>query len=168
MSLLSGGFNPFGSWDSFVSTVNRAGFSWKNLLGQDRAETWKPGMSFGNGTTGITYDNQLGNFVKIGRLVVANYKLILSSKGSDTGIARITGLPAMVAPVAASDVFSSIGYWNAMTSSLVSMSIGVEVGKTTGQIFGVTSAATEVSAMTDTDFADASSIQGVLMYYASR
>lgn len=160
--------NEFGAWDMFIATVNRAGFAWKNLIGQDRAETWTPGISFGNGTTGITYTNRLGNFVKIGRLVVVNYKIVLSSKGSSTGVARITGFPVAVGPFSAADVFNAIGYWNSMTSSFVYLSVGMEIGGTVGQIFGATAAATSLSAVADTDFANTTSLQGAAMYFAAR
>jgi hypothetical protein len=160
------GFSPFGSWEEFQSLVNRAGFAWKNLIGQDRVDTWTPGLSFGNGTTGITYTNQNGNFVRVGKLIVASYKIVLTSKGSSTGVARITGIAVTSGVAIANDVFMPIGYWSGMTSSLVFMSAGIDTGATTAQIFGATAAATGLAALTDADFADTSSIQGALIYYS--
>ena len=56
--------------------------------------SWTPAMSFGGGTTGITYDaNTSGTYVKNGKLVVVTGYLVLTSKGTDTGTATITGLP---------------------------------------------------------------------------
>ena len=54
---------------------------------------WTPGISFGGGTTGITCSTQKGIYTRIGKLVTAQFSITLTSKGSSTGIARITGLP---------------------------------------------------------------------------
>ena len=50
-------------------------------------------MQFGGGTTGIAYSTQLGRYTKIGRFVQIHITILLSSKGSSTGVAQITGLP---------------------------------------------------------------------------
>ena len=55
--------------------------------------TWTPGVSFGGGTTGITYALQSGNYIKIGKSVSVWGEAELSAKGSSTGNARVTGLP---------------------------------------------------------------------------
>jgi len=138
----------------------------KKAAGQNKVTPWTPGISFGNGTTGITYVNQLGNFTRIGRLVVANYKIVLSSKGSSVGAARITGLPVVSGSLAAKDPFSSIGYWSNMATSYASLSAGIESGTTRAQIFGASGATATLGAVANTDFANNSSIQGTLLYYA--
>ena len=43
--------------------------------------------------TGITFEYNTGKYIKIGGIVVARFGIRLSSKGSSTGAARITGLP---------------------------------------------------------------------------
>jgi len=58
--------------------------------------TWTMGLSFGGGTTGITYSTNTGYYTKIGNLVVISGRLGLSSKGTSTGDALITGLPFTV------------------------------------------------------------------------
>lgn len=55
--------------------------------------TFTPGISFGGGTTGITYSNQQGNFVRIGNVVFVSGNINLTSKGSSTGNVLITGMP---------------------------------------------------------------------------
>jgi hypothetical protein len=64
--------------------------------------TWAVGVSFDSATTGITYTGTSGEYVKIGNLVTAVGKFTLSSKGSSTGTARITGLPFDVGGVSSS------------------------------------------------------------------
>ena len=52
-----------------------------------------PGMSFGGGSTGITFTQQVGAYVKIGAMVFFNIGIILSNKGSSTGNCNVTNLP---------------------------------------------------------------------------
>lgn len=55
--------------------------------------TWTPVLSFGGGTTGITYSVQDG-FYKLYKDVAHIWcDILLSSKGTDTGVALISGLP---------------------------------------------------------------------------
>ena len=55
--------------------------------------TWTPTISFGGASTGVTYGTQIGEYVRIGSLVFINFAIILTNKGSSTGIALINGLP---------------------------------------------------------------------------
>jgi hypothetical protein len=64
-----------------------------NALDDYEEGTWTMGISFGGGATGIAYANNTGTYTKIGRQVTVNGLITLSSKGSSTGNARITGLP---------------------------------------------------------------------------
>ena len=64
-----------------------------NTLDDYEEGTWTPTLTFGGGTTGITYSQQVGTYVKIGKLVWLNCRVALTAKGSSTGSARITGLP---------------------------------------------------------------------------
>jgi hypothetical protein len=50
-------------------------------------------LNFGGATTGITYTTQTGTYVRIGSLMYVQFSIELSSKGSATGNASITGLP---------------------------------------------------------------------------
>lgn len=55
--------------------------------------TFTPGLSFGGGTTGITYNNQTGKYSIIGNICNINGTIGITSKGSSTGVVKITGLP---------------------------------------------------------------------------
>ena len=63
------------------------------LCNDHKEGTWTPGISFGGGTTGITYSTQKGIYTRIGKLVTAQFSIALTSNGSSAGIACITGLP---------------------------------------------------------------------------
>ena len=64
-----------------------------NALDDYEEGTWTVGLTFGGGNTGITFEYNTGKYIKIGGIVVARFGIRLSSKGSSTGAARITGLP---------------------------------------------------------------------------
>ena len=55
--------------------------------------TWTPTITFGGGSTGVTYSQQEGNYTRIGRIVYVSGYFVLTSKGTDTGSAKIAGLP---------------------------------------------------------------------------
>ncbi len=55
--------------------------------------SFTPVLNFGGATTGITYTNQGGKYVRAGSIVYFEVFITLSSKGSATGAATITGLP---------------------------------------------------------------------------
>ena len=64
-----------------------------NTLDDYRENVWTPVITFGGGSTGITYSVQAAWYVKIGQLIVFGGSFTLTSKGSSTGNAAITGLP---------------------------------------------------------------------------
>jgi hypothetical protein len=52
-----------------------------------------PVLAFGGASVGVTYSTQVGRYKKIGSRIFFNVRLIVTSKGSSTGNATITGLP---------------------------------------------------------------------------
>lgn len=70
--------------------------------------TWTPGISFGGGTTGLTYSAQTGKYTRIGRVVYISCLVALSNKGSSTGAAKVTGLPFACAVVADPEVLLQV------------------------------------------------------------
>lgn len=75
----------------FPSTQNAS--SNANTLDDYEEGTWTPVLKFGAGTTGITYSVQNGYYRKIGGFVSCRAFISLTSKGSSTGTATLTGLP---------------------------------------------------------------------------
>jgi hypothetical protein len=68
-----------------------------NALDDYEEGTWTMGVSFGGASVDVTTSSNTGTYTKIGRQVTVNGYLALSSKGSSTGIAIITGLPFALA-----------------------------------------------------------------------
>ena len=91
-----------------------------NLLDDYEEGTFTPVLGFGGGATGMAYTQQYGSYTKIGNMVHIKMRVHLSSKGSSTGDATITGFP-----FAPADNFSSVSFevgkevdtWSAMNTS---------------------------------------------------
>ena len=64
-----------------------------NALDDYEEGEWTIGISFGGASVGVTTLYNTGTYTKIGRQVTVNGRLSLTSKGSSTGNAAITGLP---------------------------------------------------------------------------
>jgi len=55
--------------------------------------TFTPTVTFGGGSTGITYSTQSGYYYRFGEIVIFTTLIILTSKGTSTGNAQIESLP---------------------------------------------------------------------------
>ena len=77
---------------NFTANTPAAGKT-SQLLNWYEEGTWTPGVSFGGGTTGITYSTQAGTYTRIGNRVLFQGRIVLTNKGSSTGSAVVTGLP---------------------------------------------------------------------------
>jgi hypothetical protein len=64
-----------------------------NALDDYEEGTFTPGLTFGGGSTGMTFFDRAGVYTKIGRQVSCTIYLALTAKGSSTGEAILTGLP---------------------------------------------------------------------------
>ena len=82
-----------------------AGTGTSELLADYEEGTWTPVLKFGGATTGITYTTQTGTYTKIGRMVCARATITLSSNGSASGGATVTGLPFTVAVTTAASIY---------------------------------------------------------------
>jgi hypothetical protein len=68
-----------------------------NALDDYEEGTWTMGVSFGGGSTGITYSTNTGRYTKVGNMVNVVGYIELSNKGTSSGAARVTGLPFTIA-----------------------------------------------------------------------
>ena len=64
-----------------------------NALDDYEEGTWIPAISFGGASVDVTYNEQSGQYTKVGRKVSISGRIFLSNKGTSTGDAVITGLP---------------------------------------------------------------------------
>ena len=133
-----------------------------NALDDYEEGTWTMGVSFGGGSTGVTYVYNTGTYTKIGRQVTVNGYLALSSKGSSTGTAKITGLPFTVGNTtgnlaAASLRFDTITFTNQFQGYGGDNTTTISLEEIT--ILGA------VTVLADTDFSNSSSVILSLTYF---
>ena len=118
--------------------------------------TWTMGVSFGGGTIGITYSLNTGYYTKIGNIVIVSGFLVLTSKGTSTGNAVITGLPFTVVNNNAGQVAVAL-YFDKIT--FANQFQGFTYINTKTIALGETTEAGASSALTNVDFEDNSSIR---------
>jgi len=87
------GANTPSSGTGITFPATQSASSDANTLDDYEEGTWTPAITFGGGSTGITYSSQLGFYTKIGNTVTVQFRVNLSSKGSSTGSAALGGLP---------------------------------------------------------------------------
>lgn len=125
--------------------------------------TWTPSLAFGGASTGITYNAQAGTYTRIGRLVHCFARLSLSSKGSASGSATISGLPFTSASGDASN-------GGVMTPSLyagMALLTGLSgyVGASSTTINLGNDGATETGGVNATNFTNSTTIYFSVQYY---
>ena len=83
--------------NKYLQDVSSGAPSWQQVAAADLLDyatgTWTPTITFGGGSTGITYNINHGIYTKVGNLVTIQVLIALTSKGSSTGLAEINGLP---------------------------------------------------------------------------
>lgn len=116
-----------------------------NTLDDYEEGTFTPGITFGGGSTGITYTTQTGHYTKVGRLVFGVVNVTLSAKGSSTGAMTITGLPFAAA---LANYAHGVGYAAAFTGLTGALTVLTNSGATTLSVYQ--SAAATYTAVLDT------------------
>lgn len=84
--------------------------------------SWTMAVSFGGGTTGITYGTRTTRYQRIGDMVFAYGYMELTAKGSSTGSALITGLP--VAAVGTAGLITSVTIRADLLTGITGMVMG--------------------------------------------
>jgi len=133
-----------------------------NALDDYEEGTWTMGVSFGGASVGVTYAANTGGYTKIGRQVTATGYLQLSSKGSSTGVARITGLPFTINNSDAATSSASIRF-NIVTFANQFQAWG-QANSTLVNLEEITEAGT-VTSLTEADFANNSQVIFSLTYF---
>lgn len=142
------------------------GISLSTQIGNS-VDPWTPSLQFGGASVGITYSQQIGFAFNFGKLIVAFFQLVLTSKGSSTGVATIGGLPVLalnVSPPVVNFVQNliPISYAN-MASTTNTYTVGITGGTNVASLFKV-GVAVSNAAMADTDFTGTSQIGGTILY----
>jgi len=130
-----------------------------NVLDDYEEGTFTGGFTFGNSDTGISYNRQVGIYTKIGDLVFVQGYVSLTSKGSQTGSARITGLP--FTSRGTSNASSACGNMRVAQLSFANdthLTISIQAGSVILDL-GDTASGAGATAMDNTNFADNTGIE---------
>jgi hypothetical protein len=133
-----------------------------NALDDYEEGTWTMGVSFGGASVGVTTTNNTGTYTKIGRQVTVNGVLSLSSKGSSSGTATITGLPFTIAN--SNPNFAAASLW-LINISFVNQFQAYGNKNTTTIVLTESTSLGAVSDLSDADFANNSEVMVNFTYF---
>ena len=150
-----------GSGISFPATASAS--SDANTLDDYEEGTWTPGVSFGGASVGVTYSSPSGTYTKVGRQVTCVGRMVLSNKGSSTGVANITGLPFTVASGEPNYAGLSFSYIDSMTFAAVPM--GRTNAGSTNIDLSETSNAGAATDLTNSDFTNGTGLRFIVTYF---
>jgi hypothetical protein len=134
-----------------------------NALDDYEEGTWTIGVTFGGASVGVTTSANTGTYTKIGRQVTVNGYLALTSKGSSTGAANVTGLPFTIANTTGN--YSAASLAEITNISFADMMYGYGGINTTTIVLKEVTNAGAISAITNADFANNSEIIVSLTYF---
>lgn len=139
-----------------------------NILDDYEETTWTPVIGGTGGTSGQTYaaNGQIGSAIKIGKLVVVQFYVELTAKGTVTGSVQIEGLPFTAQ--ATTNLFSMGALeWNGLNTTWVNVALRLAQGATAAVVEGTAVAASgNVTALTTADLTNATRFIGTLCYRA--
>lgn len=125
--------------------------------------SWTPVLQFGGGTTGLTYTTQIGDYIQIGKAIIADWRIVINNIGSSTGAATISGLPANQAGSARGS--SSVSYCAGLTGLTSSLTCRIDGGSAI--IRPSVTASTGISDITNANFANGCEICGTAVYISA-
>lgn len=131
-----------------VATATSVNFGGGALSVYIPRTAWTPVLAFGGASVGITYSQQVGWYIQIGDLVYFGLSITLTSKGSSSGNATITGL-AKTANATGSNAVSTL-IAGAGATVTTAMQAAVLASGTAVSLYKM--AAGSNSSMTDSDF----------------
>lgn len=158
--------------DTFASTstltINTTSANVSVLSPNKSLGSWTPALNFGGSQVGITYGTQSGAWHITGSMVTYLFKITLTNKGAQVGVATITGFP----------VSQNAGNFQTGGGGIVTASANM-AGLATAPIIlnGVVAAAPTViqllqqgaaatAALTDANFTNTSSISGQVSFFS--
>ena len=146
----------------FPASQNASGDA--NTLDDYEEGSWTPVIGGSGGTSGQAYTVQEGNYTKIGRLVILNFRVILSTEGTITGNVQIQGLPFTVS--GGNDARgTAVGVFAGLATNWVNVSATPSGGTTVALIRGAAAAGTaNTTALTAADIGNTSDLGGTLIF----
>jgi len=134
-----------------------------NSLDDYEEGTWTPVIGGSTSESGQAYSGQTGYYTKVGRLVTASFRVVLSTRGTITGNVAIKGLPFTAD--------SQIGYgagttlWEALAIGWSSIFLVVNQNTTFATLEGVKSAGIASIKLASADLDNTSQFNGSITYW---
>jgi len=136
-----------------------------NTLDDYEEGTWTPVISGSGGTAGQAYTTQAGLYVKVGQLVHATFNVELSTEGTITGNAQISGLP--FAAHATYGGISAIS-WASLATNWVIIFAEVLSNASLASLVGAPAAAgSSYTNLAAADITDTTILRGTIIYRAA-
>jgi len=127
--------------------------------------SWTPLLTGTTSTSGQTYTEQTGRYVKIGKMVFAKYRIILSNKGALAGIMQIEGLPFI--SDASLFSFATIRFNNMATNWIALNAICLQ-GNNRALLNGINAAGTtNTTTIAPADISNTTDLIGDIFYLAA-
>lgn len=127
------------------------------------AGTWSPTLTFGGGSTGLTYTTRVGRYRQQGAFVTASLYIVLSAKGSSTGSASIT-LPVATANV--TSAFHAVSVWANTLTGISGALMGYVAPNSTAIAMEFLGTGT-ITTLTDAHFNNTSAVMITVTYLAA-
>lgn len=118
----TGNVSAFGGQIKFPASQNASADA--NTLDDYEEGTWTPGLTFGGGSTGLTFTTRVGHYTKVGNQVTVSGQLVINAKGSSTGNTKLTGLPFACKTGARGAL--NAGFVSGMSSLTAGISLGID------------------------------------------
>jgi hypothetical protein len=146
-----GAATPAASGAGITFPATQSDSSNANTLDDYEEGTWTPSLTFGGGSTGITYISgyQNGTYTKIGNLVTVSCVLYPSSIGTSIGTANITGLPFSCSSTDGSQAAAAVLTYGITSTGTIGAA--VSLSSTSFNLY-TTSATGTVALLTNTNF----------------
>jgi len=153
--------------DFSAKTPDGSGTVGDEILNDYEEGTFTPVLTFGGASVGITYNNQTLRYTKIGRVVTVNGYISLTSKGSSTGQALITGLPFTIAN--SFSAYSPASLWSSGITPAGGAGVNVPFGVINTATINISTLKADgtYSGLTDANFANNTELMLSLTYTAA-
>ena len=133
-----------------------------NTLDDYEEGIWTPIIGSTGGQSGQTYANQTGAYIKVGRMVLVQFDVTLSNKGTMTGgTLQIQGLPFATVGNAS----GTLSYFTNLSTAFTFLTI---LGQGNGALVtGTTAAAGTIAVVAPSAVANITQFVGAMVYYTS-
>jgi hypothetical protein len=138
-----------------------------NTLDDYEEGSWTPVIGGDGGTSGQAYSVQVGRYVKIGKMVIAQFRVQLSTLGTVTGAVQIQGLPFTSENTTNLSATGAVGRWYNLTTAFDMIQMAINPNTTAIYLWGATAAATALGTLATGDLNNATHFEGTVCYRAT-